>query len=95
MLPVIYLPNQNLPSTPAFDTLHLMSTVEKVVEKVRQMDDEHARQLLVWLETQEHLEFKQPAPLGAMAMLGFASRLHDKPRTTEEWMAELRAGERD
>jgi len=72
-----------------------MSAVEIAVEKVRQLDSEHARRLLVWLETMEKTEAAQPAPLGAMAMLGFARRFHPRPRTTNEWMAELRSGERD
>ena len=34
-------------------------------------------------------------PLGAMAMLGFAARFRgEKGRSTAEWMAELRAGEK-
>ncbi len=65
------------------------------VEKVRQLDNEHVRQLLAWLETQESAEVRQSAPLGAMAMLGFARGFHQRPRTTGEWMAELRSGERD
>jgi hypothetical protein len=72
-----------------------MSMVEMAVEKVRQLDNEHARRLLAWLETQEGAEAHQSAPLGAMAMLGFARGFHPQPRTTGEWMAELRSGERD
>jgi hypothetical protein len=70
-----------------------MSTVEMAVERVRQLDDEHARRLLAWLETQEKAEPSWPAPLGAMAMLGCARNFHPRPRTTNEWMAELRGGE--
>jgi hypothetical protein len=72
-----------------------MSMVEMAVEKVRQLDNEHVRQLMAWLETQESAEVRQSAPLGAMAMLGFARGFHQRPRTTGEWMAELRSGERD
>jgi hypothetical protein len=72
-----------------------MSMVEMAIEKVRQLDNEHARRLLAWLETQENTAVRQAAPLGAMAMLGFARGLHPGPRTTSEWMAELRSGERD
>lgn len=65
------------------------------VEKVRKLDDARAGQLLAWLESQS-VAAKPPAkPLGAMAMLGFARRFHPQPRTTEDWMAELRAGERE
>ena len=52
------------------------------VEKVRHLDDAHAQQLLAWLETQERQETRPSAPLGAMAMLGFARRIHPQPRTT-------------
>ena len=72
-----------------------MNAVETAVEKVRHLDEAHARQLLVWLESQAETQATPPAPPGAMAMLGFARRLRPEPRTTEEWMAELRAGERD
>jgi hypothetical protein len=72
-----------------------MSAVEMAMEKVRHLDDAHARQLLAWLEAQERRDTRQPAPLGAMAMLGFARRFHPQPRTTGEWMAELRVGEHD
>jgi hypothetical protein len=72
-----------------------MSTVEMAVEKVRQLDDEHAGRLLAWLETQEKAEADRPAPLGAMAMLGFARGFQPRPRTTNEWMTELRGGEGD
>ena len=72
-----------------------MSTVEMAIEKIRLLDDAHAQQLLAWLDAQERRETLHTAPLGAMAMLGFARRFHPQPRTTGEWMAELRAGEHD
>ncbi|MGA2541532.1 MAG: hypothetical protein ABSG78_08195 [Verrucomicrobiota bacterium] len=72
-----------------------MSTVEMAVEKVRQLDDARAGQLLAWLESQFTAEKPPAEPLGAMAMLGFARRFHPQPRTTDDWMAELRAGERE
>ena len=34
-----------------------------------------------------------PAPKGAQAMRGFARRFRSNPRTTSDWMAELRDGE--
>ena len=85
--------NQHLPPGNSLTILPLMSTVEMAVEKVRQLDNDHARRLLAWLEAQEKAEAGQPAPLGAAAMLGFARSLHSRPRTTSEWMAELRSGE--
>ncbi len=72
-----------------------MSALEMAVEKVRCLDEAHARQLLVWLETQAAPVKPGATPPGAMAMLGFARRVRPQPRTTDEWMAELRAGERD
>ena len=32
-------------------------------------------------------------PAGARAAIGFARRLRDEPRPTDDWMAELREGE--
>ena len=72
-----------------------MSAVETAVEKVKGLDEAHARRLLAWLESQAAPP-SPPAPApGAMAMLGFARRVRPEPRTTDEWMAELRAGERE
>ena len=70
-----------------------MSAVELVVEKVKHLDESHARQLLAWLQAQEQLTPLHAAPLGARAMLGFARRWREQPRSTNEWMAELREGE--
>ena len=65
------------------------------VEKVSQPDKARARQLLVWLRTLEDGAGVHREPVGVMAMLGFARRFRSKPRTTAEWIAELRAGERE
>lgn len=70
-----------------------MSAVEQAVEQVRRLDEAHARQLLAWLEAQQQTAGNGKTPLGAVAMLGFARRFHEQPRTTTEWMTELRAGE--
>ena len=64
-----------------------------VLEKVKELDEAQGRQLLAWLETQQKAVPREHKPLGAMAMLGFARRIHPQPRTTAEWMVELRAGE--
>ena len=66
-----------------------------VMEKVKQLDEAHARQLLTWLQGQEGAPAPARQPAGAMAMLGFARRLRPEPRTTADWMDELRAGERE
>jgi len=66
-----------------------------VIEKVKQLDEAHARQLLTWLQGQERAAAPAGQPAGAMAMLGFAQRFRPERRTTAEWMEELRAGERE
>jgi len=66
-----------------------------VIEKVKQLDEAHARQLLTWLQGQERVAAPTRQPVGAMAMLGFARRFRSERRTTAEWMDELRAGERE
>ncbi len=72
-----------------------MNAIEMALEKVNQLDGAHARQLLTWLQAQERASAPARQPAGAMAMLGFARRFRTVPRTTAEWMAELRAGERE
>ena len=72
-----------------------MSAIEMVIQKVKQLDEAHARQLLTWLQGQERAAASARQPAGAMAMLGFARRFRPERRTTAEWMDELRAGERE
>lgn len=72
-----------------------MSAVEAALEKVRQLDETDALRLLAWLQRLEGPTVPSGQPLGAMAMLGFARRPQSHPRTTGEWMAEIRAGERE
>jgi len=72
-----------------------MTTVEMVIEKVKQLDEAHARRLLTWLQDQEGVDAPARQPAGALAMLGFARRFRPEPRTTAEWMEELRAGEHE
>lgn len=72
-----------------------MSAVELAIEKVKHLDEAHARQLLAWLQTQEMVAPARVAPLGASAMMGFARRFRAQGRATADWMYELREGERD
>lgn len=72
-----------------------MSAIELAIEKVKRLDEGHARQLLAWLQAQEPLAPTPAAPLGARALLGFARRFRAEARPTAGWMAELREGERD
>jgi hypothetical protein len=66
-----------------------------VMEKVKQLDEAHARQLLTWLHGQEGAVAPARQPAGALAMLGFARRFRTEARTTADWMGELRAGEQE
>jgi hypothetical protein len=72
-----------------------MSAIEMVLEKVKQLDEQHARQLLSWLQGHESAPTPSRPPTGAMAMLGFARQFRAAPRATADWMNELRAGERE
>lgn len=72
-----------------------MSAIELVIEKVKQLDEQHARQLLNWLQGQENTPTTPRQPAGAMAMLGFARKFRATPRATADWMNDLRAGERE
>ena len=72
-----------------------MSAIELAIEKVKRLDENHARQLLAWLQAQEQSMPASAAPRGARAMLGFARRFRAEARSTSQWMSELREGERD
>ena len=65
------------------------------IEKVKQLDEARARQLLTWLQGLECATAPERKPAGAAAMLGFARRFRPERRTTAEWMDELRAGKRE
>jgi hypothetical protein len=70
-----------------------MNAVEIAIKKVKNLDEERALKLIEWLRASEHPIQNTPAPLGARAMLGFVRRLRPEPRSTAEWMVELREGE--
>ena len=70
-----------------------MSAIELAIEKVKHLDESHARQLLAWLQAQEQMTPTSSAPIGARALLGFARRFRPEARPTSEWMSELREGE--
>ena len=67
-----------------------MSAVELAIQKVKNLDEEHALKLIEWLGTLERTSGEVKPPLGARAMLGFARRFRAESRTTAVWMAELR-----
>lgn len=74
-----------------------MSTVDLALQRVARLDETYAAKLLAWMDT--HVPVKEAqtrgSPLGAHAMIGFAHRAGRVSRTTEQWMTELREGDRD
>ena len=66
-----------------------------IIEKVKQLDEAHARQVLAWLQGQEGAAAPVRQPTGALAMRGFSRRFRSEPRTTADWMDKLRAGEHE
>lgn len=72
-----------------------MTAVELALEKVKRLDEVHARHLLHWLQGQELAVRTQPTSASARTMLGFARRFRNQARSTADWMSELRDGERD
>ena len=72
-----------------------MSAIEMAIEKVKQLDEAHARRLLTWLQRQERAAAQPRQQAGAMAMHGFARRFRPAARATADWMDEIRAGERE
>lgn len=70
-----------------------MSAVEMAVEKVRQLDEQQARRLLVWLQVQERSAGATQRAGGAKAMLGFARKFHSGAKSTADWLHELREGD--
>lgn len=61
-----------------------MSAIEMAIEKVKQLDEQHARQVLNWLQGQESAPTPARQPAGAMAMLGFARKVRTAPRATAD-----------
>jgi len=70
-----------------------MSAVETAIQKVKGLSEDEARELLAWLGDANRPHQETNKPKGAMAALGFARKFHPEPRTTDEWMKELREGE--
>jgi hypothetical protein len=74
-----------------------MSTIDLALQRVASIDEQLASKLLVWLDDQQTSNAypTKERPKGAQAMIGFAMANGRAPRTTAEWMKELREGEAD
>lgn len=64
-----------------------------LLERVKSLDEKQAEAVLEFLETQEPAA-RPAAPKSAHDMLGYALKYNHPHKTTAEWMAELREGER-
>ena len=76
-----------------------MSATEQLMEKVKTLDEAQARTVLGMLDklpakTQRRKPAK-PKATGVYAMLGYAKKYNHPYKTTAEWMAVLREGEKD
>ncbi len=74
-----------------------MSTIDLAIQRVAGLDEQLASKLLAWLDSQQAAKTAAPQerPLGAQAMIGFAALGARAPRTTADWMRELREGDED
>jgi hypothetical protein len=74
-----------------------MSTIDLAIQRVAGLDEQLASKLLAWLDCQQAAKDapSKDRPLGARAMIGFALRGGRAPRSTADWMKELRDGDAD
>ena len=74
-----------------------MSTIDLAIQRVAGLDEKLASKLLAWLDIQQAAKtlVPQERPLGARAMIGFALQGGRAPRTTADWLEELREGDKD
>ena len=72
-----------------------MNTIQLALQRVSLLDETLAARLIAWLDSQKTAPPppRQEKPLGARAMIGFARREGRAPRTTADWMKELREGD--
>ena len=70
-----------------------MTAIEQALERVRRLTEEEVRELLRWLGEVQRSGRPPMKPTGAVAMLGCARRFYPEPRTTAQWLRELREGE--
>jgi hypothetical protein len=74
-----------------------MSAIDLALQRVADIDEQLASRLLVWLDIPQACvpTPTKERPRGAHAMIGFAVKGGRAPRTTADWMKELREGDAD
>jgi hypothetical protein len=74
-----------------------MSPIDLALQRVANIDEQLAAKLLIWLDDQQapNPTPTKEHPKVARAMIGFALVDGRAPRTTADWMKELREGETD
>lgn len=70
-----------------------MSTVELAVQEVKSLTESEARELLAWLRSFKQADHAGVPAADSHAACGFARRYRSQPRSTADWMKELREGE--
>ena len=70
-----------------------MNAVELALEKVKELSETEAQELLHWLRHLQDADKKTRVVASAKEARGFARRYRSQPRSTEDWMNELREGE--
>lgn len=74
-----------------------MRTIDLALQRVARLYEQLAFELLAWLDARSRPQPAAPKeqPLGARAMIGFALLTGRAPRSTADWMKELREGDSD
>lgn len=72
-----------------------MSATEQLMERVKTLNEDEAKQFLDLLNQLPPSPKSEAQPRGAMAALGWAKKYNHPYKTTAEWMAVLREGEKD
>jgi hypothetical protein len=72
-----------------------MSATEQLMERVKTLNEDEAKQFLDLLNQLPPAPKSEVQPRGPMAALGWAKKHNHPYKTTAEWMAVLREGEKD
>jgi len=74
-----------------------MSATEQLIERVKTLDEAQAREMLRLLDTTGPRPVERTATKagGIWSVMGYAKKYNHPYKTTAEWMAVLREGEKD